>query len=112
MDEELTMKDFERELESSFKTIRPGDIVTGTVIGVSDTEVTIDLNYFTEGIIPLDELSNDPRFSIKADIQPGETVSAVVIRIHAGNPDTALQIRNQCILIALNQFVKVHPHHS
>ena len=80
MDEELTMKDFERELESSFKTIRPGDIVTGTVIGVSDTEVTIDLNYFTEGIIPLDELSNDPRFSIKADIQPGETVSAVVVR--------------------------------
>ena len=80
MDEELTMKDFERELESSFKTIRPGDIVTGTVIGVSDTEVTVDLNYFTEGIIPLDELSNDPRFSIKADIQPGETVSCVVVR--------------------------------
>ena len=77
---ELTMKDFEQELNRSFKTIRPGDIVTGTVIGVSDTEVTIDLNYFTEGIIPLEELSNDPRFSIKADIQPGETVSAVVVK--------------------------------
>ena len=80
MSEELTMKDFEQELNHSFKTIRPGDIVTGTVIGVSDTEVTIDLNYFTEGIIPLEELSNDPRFSIKADIVPGETVSAVVVR--------------------------------
>jgi len=78
MSEELTMKDFEQELNRSFKKIFPGDVVTGTVIGISDTEVTLDLNYFSEGIIPLTELSNDPRFSIKADVQMGETISAVV----------------------------------
>lgn len=78
MSEELTMKDFEQELNRSFKKIFPGDVVTGTVIGISDTEVTLDLNYFSEGIIPLAELSNDPRFSIKADVQLGETISAVV----------------------------------
>ena len=78
MSEELTMKDFEQELNRSFKKIFPGDVVTGTVIGISDTEVTLDLNYFAEGIIPLAELSNDPRFSIKADVTLGETISAVV----------------------------------
>jgi len=78
MSEELTMKDFEQELNRSFKKIFPGDVVTGTVIGISDTEVTLDLNYFSEGIIPLAELSNDPRFSIKADVQMGETISAMV----------------------------------
>ena len=78
MSEELTMKDFEQELNRSFKKIFPGDVVTGTVIGISDTEVTLDLNYFAEGIIPLAELSNDPRFSIKADVQIGETISAMV----------------------------------
>ena len=78
MSEELTMKDFEQELNRSFKKIFPGDVVTGTVIGISDTEVTLDLNYFAEGIIPLTELSNDPRFSIKADVTIGETISAVV----------------------------------
>ncbi len=78
MSEELTMKDFEQELNHSFKKIFPGDVVTGTVIGISDTEVTLDLNYYAEGIIPLTELSNDPRFSIKADVQMGETISAVV----------------------------------
>lgn len=78
MSEELSMKDFEQELNRSFKKIFPGDVVTGTVIGISDTEVTLDLNYFAEGIIPLAELSNDPRFSIKADIQIGETISAMV----------------------------------
>ena len=78
MSEELTMKDFEQELNRSFKKLFPGDVVTGTVIGISDTEVTLDLNYYAEGIIPLTELSNDPRFSIKADVQMGETISAVV----------------------------------
>ena len=78
MSEELTMKDFEQELNRSFKKIFPGEVVTGTVIGLSDTEVTLDLNYYSEGIIPLAELSNDPRFSIKADVQIGETISAMV----------------------------------
>lgn len=78
MSDELSMKDFEQELNRSFKKLFPGDVVTGTVIGISDTEVTLDLNYYAEGIIPLTELSNDPRFSIKADVQLGETLSAVV----------------------------------
>lgn len=78
MSDELSMKDFEQELNRSFKKLFPGDVVTGTVIGISDTEVTLDLNYYAEGIIPLTELSNDPRFSIKADVQLGETISAVV----------------------------------
>lgn len=75
----LSMDDFKDELNQSFKKIKEGDLLTGTVIGVSDTEVTVDLNYYTEGIIPLAELSNDPRFSIKADIQVGDTVTAVVL---------------------------------
>ena len=64
-----SMDDFKTELEHSFKKINPGDVVNGTVCGVSDKEVTVDLNSYSEGIIPLEELSNDPTFSIKADIQ-------------------------------------------
>lgn len=79
MDEELTMKDFENEINRSMKKIRPGDLVTGTVIGVSDTEVIVDLNSYTEGIIPISELSNDPHFSIKADILPNDTVTCLVL---------------------------------
>lgn len=48
-----SMKDFEKELESSFKVIKEGDILDVTVIGISETELTVDLNYYTEGIIPL-----------------------------------------------------------
>ena len=32
-----TMADYEKELEASFRRIQEGDILTGTVIGVSET---------------------------------------------------------------------------
>lgn len=75
-----TMDDYKTELEHSFRRLEEGDIVRGTVIGVSETEVTVDLGSYSEGIIKIEELSNDPRFSIKADIHIGDTVNARVIR--------------------------------
>ncbi len=75
-----SMDDFKDEISQSFRKLESGDIVKGTVIGVSDTEVTVDLGCYAEGIIKLEELSNDPRFSIKADIKVGEEISAKVLR--------------------------------
>ena len=43
-----SMKDYERELERSFRTIHEGDIISGTVIAVNEEEVALDLNYYTQ----------------------------------------------------------------
>lgn len=74
-----SMKDYEKELENSFKVIKEGDILDVMVIGISETEITVDLNYYTEGIIPLEECSNDPTFSIKQDVEIGDEIKALVI---------------------------------
>ena len=75
----LTMDDFKDELNRSFKKLNEGDLIKGTIIGISDTEVTVDLGYYSEGLIKLEELSNDPRFSIKADLTIGEELTAMVL---------------------------------
>ena len=80
-----SMKDFEKELETSFKVIKEGDILNVTVIGISETELTVDLNYYTEGIIPLEECSDDPSFSIKNDCNIGDTIRAMVIDAESDN---------------------------
>lgn len=80
-----SMDEFKDDLEKSFKKINEGDILKGTVIGVSDTEVIVDLRYYAEGIIKLEELSNDPRFSIKEDIKVGEEISATVLSTDDGH---------------------------
>jgi small subunit ribosomal protein S1 len=78
--QEETMADFTAELEASFKKIRQGDILTGTVIAISETEVTLDLQYYTEGIIRLEDYSEEPGFSFKDKVAIGDELSATVIR--------------------------------
>lgn len=94
-----SMKDFEKELESSFKVIKEGDILNVTVIGISETELTVDLNYYTEGIIPLEECSDDPSFSIKNDCNIGDTIRAMVIDAEGDNGAVVLSKKPPTILL-------------
>ena len=80
-----TMKDYERELERSFRTINEGDIISGTVIAVSEEEVTLDLNYYTQGIIKVGNLSNDPTFDVFAEVSVGDVIEATVVKLDDGN---------------------------
>ena len=79
-----SMKDYENELEASFKKIEEGDILTGTVISVEEKEVIVDLKYYAEGIIPAEDYSREPGFSLKDEVHPGDEVSATVIRTDDG----------------------------
>lgn len=93
MSNEKTMKDFEHDIERSFQVLREGDILEVTIIGVSDTEVTVDLDYYTEGIIPLEECSDDPSFSIKKDMVIGETIKAMVLDPENAGGNVLLSMR-------------------
>lgn len=57
-----SMKDFETELEQSFQVIKEGDVLEVEVIGISETELTVDLNYYTEGTFRLRNASDDHAF--------------------------------------------------
>ncbi len=85
-----TMKDYERELEASFRTINVGDVIKGTVIDVTDEEVTLDLKYYTQGIIKASDLSEDPYFSILDDIKIGDEIEAAVVKTDDGNGNIVL----------------------
>ena len=85
-----TMKDYEAELEASFKKIEEGDILTGTVISADEKEVILDLKYYEEGIIPAEEYSREPGFCIKDEVHVGDEVSATVIRRDDGHGNILL----------------------
>lgn len=85
-----TMKDYEAELEASFKKIEEGDILTGTVVSVDDKEIIVDLKYYAEGIIPVEDYSREPGFNVKEEVHPGDEVSATVIRKDDGNGNILL----------------------
>lgn len=85
-----TMKDYEKELERSFRQIHEGDMVSGTVIAVSEEEVTLDLNYYTQGIIKTENLSDDPDFNPKEQLTPGDVIEATVVKVDDGHGNIEL----------------------
>lgn len=74
------MDDFQQEIEDSFKTVEEGDVLTGTVIAVDENDVTLDLKYYTEGIIHNADYSREPGFIAKNEVNVGDEVTATVIK--------------------------------
>ncbi|MCM1106362.1 MAG: S1 RNA-binding domain-containing protein [Blautia sp.] len=85
-----TMQDYEKELERSFRQIHEGDIVSGTVIAVSEEEVTLDLSYYTQGIIKAENLSSDPDYNPKERLAVGDVLEATVIKEDDGQGNIEL----------------------
>ncbi len=85
-----TMEDYAVQLEASFRKIKEGDILKGTVLAVNEEEVALDLNYYAQGIIKAADLSSDPDFSILRDVQAGDVVEAVVVSTDDGQGNIVL----------------------
>ena len=101
---EETMASYNKELEASFRKIEEGDIIEGTVIGVTESEVILDLKYYTEGIIRLADYTEDPDFSIKQDVAIGDTVSAEVISLDDGNGNILLSRKQANDILAWDKL--------
>ena len=88
-----TMKDYERELSASLHRFEEGDIVLGTIIGISDDAVTLDLDSYAPGIVRGDDMSNDPQFSAMDHFRYGQKVRAKVIKLDDGLGNLALSFK-------------------
>ncbi len=74
-----SMADYDEAITASMKPIHEGDILNGTIIGVSDEELIVDLGIYTDGVVRLEDASDDPSFSLKS-FEVGQPISATVIR--------------------------------
>jgi small subunit ribosomal protein S1 len=60
--------DFETLFEESLRTVKPGGIVKGRVVGITATHVLIDVGYKSEGQIPIQEFSDrEGNLQVKVD---------------------------------------------
>ena len=74
-------KDFAQMLEENLKTLNTGDVVTGTVVYVSDTELQLDLGAGVTGLIKAEQITDDPSVKLKEAYKPGDMIEAFVIRV-------------------------------
>lgn len=104
-----TMEDFKEELEASYRRVREGDIISGTVIDVNEEEVTLDLKYYAQGIIKVAEFSSDPDFVIMEAVHAGDVIEATVIKTDDGQGNILLSKKEANDMLAwekLDQMLK------
>ena len=72
--------EFEALLEESFKNYNTDGRVHGVVVGVTPTEVRVDVGRKQTGIIPLDELSDDPSAKPEDLVKVGDELDLVIMK--------------------------------
>lgn len=81
---------FEQMLEESFKTIRSGEVVEGTVIDVKPDEIILNIGYKSDGIITRNEYTNEPNVDLTTMISVGDTMEAKVLKVNDGEGQVLL----------------------
>lgn len=104
LDKMESMKDYERELEASFRKIQVGDIIKGTVIAVNEEEVVLDLRYYNQGIIKAEDLSADPGFVMQEEIHLEDEIEATVVSLDDGQGNILLSRKEANEVLAWDVF--------
>ena len=81
---------FEQMLEESFKTIRNGEVVDGTVIDVKPDEIILNIGYKSDGIITRNEYTNEPNVDLTTVVSVGDTMEAKVLKVNDGEGQVLL----------------------
>ena len=81
---------FEQMLEESFKTIRNGEVVDGTVIDVKPDEIILNIGYKADGIITRNEYTNETNVDLTTVVSVGDKMSAKVLKVNDGEGQVLL----------------------
>ena len=81
---------FEQMLEESFKTIRNGEVVDGTVIDVKPDEIILNIGYKADGIITRNEYTNETNADLTTMVSVGDTMTAKVLKVNDGEGQVLL----------------------
>ncbi len=81
---------FEQMLDESFKTIRNGEVVEGTVIDVKPDEIILNIGYKSDGIITRNEYTNEPNVDLTTVVSVGDTMESKVLKVNDGEGQVML----------------------
>ena len=81
---------FEQMLDESFKTIRNGEVVEGTVIDVKEDQIILNIGYKADGILTKNEYSNDSSVDLTAVAKPGDKMEVKVLKVNDGEGQVLL----------------------
>ncbi|GKX65099.1 30S ribosomal protein S1 [Inconstantimicrobium mannanitabidum] len=88
LEQELAMEDVLKNYD--FKKIHTGEIIKGSVLKVTNDEVIVNINYFSDGIINKDELSFESDVNPFDVVKEGDEISVKIISTDDGEGNVVL----------------------
>jgi ribosomal protein S1 len=80
---------FEQMLNESFKTIRNGEVVEGTVLDVKPDVAYLNIGYKSDGILTKEEYSNE-NTDLTTKLAPGDKLEVKVLKVNDGEGQVIL----------------------
>lgn len=81
---------FEQMLDDSFRTIRNGEVVEGTVIDAKPEELILNIGYKADGILTRNEYSNDSSLDLTTIASVGDKMEVKVLKVNDGDGQVVL----------------------
>ena len=82
---------FEQMLDESFKTIRNGEVVEGTIIDVKEDEMILNIGYKADGILTRAEYSNEANIDLRNAANVGDKLEVKILKVNDGEGQVLLQ---------------------
>ena len=99
---------FEEAIEKSLKKIYIGARVTGTVTAVNKTEALVDIGTKHTGVIPKDELTDDPAKSPSDIVSVGDEVEVIVLKTNDQEGVDTLSKKQVDAIAGFENVAKAH----
>jgi small subunit ribosomal protein S1 len=88
--------------ESTFKTITDGEMIEGIVVGITKTDVVINIGFKSDGLVSLNEFRDNP------NLRTGDTVEVLVVEKEDREGHLHLSRKQARIARAWEKIVEVH----
>ena len=85
--ETITGEDFASEFEKTMVQIRPGQSITGTVLLITEEEVSVNIGYKSDGLIKKSDLCD-------TDVKVGDEIEVEVVKVNDGEGNVLLSQKN------------------
>lgn len=82
--------------------IRVGDVLTGKVITITDTEIMVSIGYRSDGIVSVTELPNETT----ADYSEGDEVQVMVVKVDDGEGNVLLSVNRAYYAVVWEDFAE------
>ncbi len=101
-------KEGEIPYEDTFADIKEDSIVKGTVVKVSNNEILVNIGYKSDGIIPLNELSNST-FQDPGDIvKEGDNIDVYILKLEDKEGNLILSKKRADTAVAWEKVEKIY----